>query len=280
MVGGPPDPPDSGGSGNPMELHGNTLELTKAELRALLAHASTDEERAALCSIVVEPGRCPPRVWASDGHRAVVVVAQTRDSVGQVERTAVIVPRAPLDQALRLAGGKGRTVRLRIGPREDAPEGTTVLGAPAGIVSVEVLDGQSGAPTGAAFWAKRQDATPPDLDNALPDPDPTPGTRAPFCHLDPAALADIRHVVAAAESDPHPHAVLAGVRIYSPPEPQAQVAFTCGAWTVVVAQLGDGEKAREVRAKSPKPPPVADTLRRDDTAPAALPAKGRRRRAA
>lgn len=267
-----------------MELHGNTLELTRAELRALLAHASTDEERAALCSIVVEPGRCPPRVWASDGHRAAVVVAQTRDSVGQVERTAVIVPRAPLDQALRLAGGKGRTIRLRIGPREDAPEGTTVLGAPAGIVSVEVIDGQTGAPTGAAFWAKRQDSDPPNLDAALPDPDPTPGTRAPFAHLDPAYLADVRHVVAAAESDPHPHATLRGIRVYSPavaadPDCPAMVAFTAGAWTVVVAQLAKGTEAREVKPKSP-PPPVRsqpDTLRRDDTAPAALPkAKGKR----
>lgn len=283
MVGGPPDPPDSGGSGNPMILQGNTLELTRAELRALLAHASKDEQREHLCAVIVEPGHCPPRIWTTDGYRAAVAVAQCGDTVGTVERTAVVVPRQPLDQALRLAGSRGRTIRIRIGPREDAPDGVTALGAPTGMVSVEVVDGQTGAPTGAAFWARRTDAVPPPLDNVLPDPDPTPGPRAAYVHLDPALLADLQHVVSAAESDPHPHASASGIRVYSPVEAEAPLSFTCGAWTAVIMPT-KGVEGGELRPKAP-PAPRRDTLRRDDVSlpegkPATLPKPKRKGKAA
>lgn len=275
-----------------MELHANTLEMTKAELRALLAHASTDETRPHLHAVLVEPGTCPPRVWACDSHRAAVVVAQCHDTVGSAEKTVVVVDRTPLDQALRLAGGTGRTIRLRFGPPADAPEGTvTVLGAPPGMISIDVIDGQTGAPTGASFWSTRVDAQAPPLDNVLPDPDPTPGPRAPFVHLHPAYLADVRHVVAAAESDPHPHASTAGVRFYSPTGEVDPVALTCGAWTVVIMPMGGGDKTAEVRAKAPRQAEPRDTLKRDDIAlpegaaapakvPEAAPAKRQRRKAA
>lgn len=263
-----------------MELQANTLELTRAELKALLAFASTDEARPHLCAVIVEPGACPPRAWTCDGHRAAVCAAQCRDTVGSIERTAIVVPRAPLDQALRLAGGSGRTIRLRIGPREDAPDqGPSTLGAPAGVISVEVIDGQTGAPTGAAFWTTRTDAVPPPIDNVIPDSDPTPGERAAFVHLEPAYLADMRHVVAAAESDPHPHATLAGIRVYSPVDDKSPVTFTAGAWTAVIMPLEGKKAGGEVRSRAVKAPP-APPAKAD--APAELPAgakAGKRRKA-
>ena len=247
-----------------MYLQHHTLDLTRAELRALLAHASTDETKPHLAAIIVEPGACPPRVWTCDASRAAVAVAQCPDTVGSVEQTAIVVPRAPLDQAIRLAGGRGRTIRVRIGPREDSPDhGPTVLGAPVGTISIEVLD-ENGAPTGAAFWAKRCDAQPPAIDNVLPDPEPLPGVRAGYCHLNPAYLGDLRHVVAAAESDPHPAATVAGIRLYSPTGEVDPVAFTCGAWTVVIMPQ-KGEKGGEVRSRRAAPTPV-------DAPPAELPA--------
>jgi hypothetical protein len=237
-----------------MLLQHHTLDLTKAELKALLAHASTDETKPHLSAIVVEPGACPPRVWACDGSRVAVAVAQCPDTVGSVERTAIVVPRQPLDQALRLAGGTGRTVRLRIGPREDAPDhGPTVLGAPVGQISIEVL-GANGEPTGASLWCKRSDAQAPPIDNVLPDPNPEPGVRAGYVHLDPVFLGDLRHVVAAAESDPHPAATLAGIRLYSPTGEVDPVAFTAGAWTVVLMPR-KGEAGGEVRSRAAKPEP-------------------------
>jgi hypothetical protein len=260
-----------------MELQANTLDLTKAELRALLAHASTDPAREALCAIYVEPGACPPRVFAVDGHRAAICVAQCADRVGSHERTAIGVPRAPLDQAVRLAGGTGRTIRLRIGPREDAPDqGPSALGAPAGVVSVEVLD-QHGAPTGAAFWAKRSDITPPDIDAVIPTPDPTPGVRAAYVHLDPAYLADVRHVVAAAESDPHPHATMAGIRLYSPTGAETPVAFSAGAWAVVIMPT-KGKEGGEVRSTAPRPAPKPKAP--EELPAATVKAKGRKGRKA
>lgn len=264
-----------------MELQANTLELTKAELRALLAHASTDEARPHLCSIVVEPGACPPRAWACDGHRAAVCAAQCRDTVGSVERTAIVVPRAPLDQAIRLAGPSGRTIRLRIGPRADAPDqGPTTLGAPAGVISIEVIDGQTGASTGAAFWTTRTDAIPPPIDDVMPDPDPTPGPRAAFVHLEPSYLADLRHVVAAAESDPHPHATLSGIRVYSATGEKDPMSFTAGAWTCIIMPR-EGEAGGEVRSRAVKPAP--EPVKVPD-APSELPAGvkvgGKRRRKA
>lgn len=264
-----------------MRIDRDVVTATKEEVRALLAHASTDEARPHMCGLVLEPSACPPRAWATDGHRLALLVVQAGDTVG-TSQPAVIVERTPLEQAAKLCA-KGQRIRIGVGPAIGEDVTGRTLAAPPGILTVQVVDDATGDAV-ASFWCQRMDAQPVPVDAVLPNPDPTPGTRAAFAHVEPAYLADLVLVVRAAQSDPHPAAEVAGVRLYSPTAELDPIAFTCGAWTMVIMPLRGPARATEVRAsgnaKRPEPtepaaaPPAPEV---PAEAPAALKPKRRRK---
>ena len=106
-----------------MKRQDGALILKRSELRALLAHASKDTTREALCSLLVDVERGV--VVATDGHRLALLghedwplASWTLQDLGTIPSpSAVIVPRAPLEAASKACPPKGCVVLRADGPR-------------------------------------------------------------------------------------------------------------------------------------------------------------------
>lgn len=86
-----------------MQIEDRALTITRAELRAVLAHASTDECRVNLHAVQVDPARRTLAV--TDGHRLLAVTADLPEGALAPTAQAITMPRAFLEP---LAKGKAK----------------------------------------------------------------------------------------------------------------------------------------------------------------------------
>jgi DNA polymerase III sliding clamp (beta) subunit (PCNA family) len=101
-----------------MQAIDDTIEITKAEARALLKHASTDETRKHLCSVLFELNGKATAV-ATDGHR----LARCEVENGSGFEWTALVPRTTLEEAAKLASAK---VPIRVKPQKITVGAATV----------------------------------------------------------------------------------------------------------------------------------------------------------
>jgi hypothetical protein len=255
-----------------MKIDRDTLELTRAELKALLAFASTDETRPHLCGVAIALGACPPRAYASDGHR-LIVGACTGDRVGGTVNAPTMIARPELENACKLARPSDR-VRIALGPPAET-ESVRALAAPVGIASIQVIDAKGLAVAG--FWQGLQpDVTPPPVEHLIPDPTSYPDTRAGWTTLNASYLAALALMRDAAASDPPQCVPTTAIRIHTPPTELDPILFDCGAWLALIMPcVTEGAKPNPVRvaqAETPAAPQVAPE------APAPALPKGRKRK--
>lgn len=224
----------------------NTLTFTRAELRALLAHASTDETRLHLCALHYEPGSCPPRVFATDGHRLLVGACQGPDRVGD-PLPSTSLPRDTLENAIRLARGASAIIVVTLGPPENARRNDgdpRQLAAP-GHASVQVYasegDRMAEHPIGG-FFCKLPDVQAPPIDHIMSqsEPDRSYGERSPFVAFNPSYLADLKLVLSAAADTGGDTG--RGVRLFPPRQPLDPVYFDCGMWRGLLMPTNSAEE--------------------------------------
>ncbi len=257
-----------------MEAFRNTLTMTRAELRALLAHASTDETRPHLCALHYTPGSCPPEVFATDSHRLLVGACQGPDRVGDAP-SPVSILRGTLDSAMRLARGAAALIRITFGPPEsdEKPSGYQ-LTAP-GHVSVQVYDSpialQTDRPVGGFFCKLDPTVKPPPIDHIMASvaPDRAYGERSPFVAFNPSYLGDLKLVLAAAADTGTANG---GVKLFAPRAPLDPVYLECGLWRGILMPMRPDEEPKG----KPRHAVSDDADAIDGRAPEALPAKGKR----
>ncbi len=91
-----------------MIITGDGVLLSRAEVRALLAHACTDLTRSNMACVVLNPVRL--ECAATDGQRLAMLRAATGDA--KPAWAEVCVPRGDLELAAKLAGPKAETVHI------------------------------------------------------------------------------------------------------------------------------------------------------------------------
>ena len=197
-----------------------TWKFTKAELIALLAHASTEPMRESLYGLVLEASL--GRAFATDGHRLAMVTAGARLASQDATKTRAIIPTDVLAQVVKLAGKKD-IVRI-------TPNCTTVK------VEVSCVDRWQNETPGPSFTGPlgAADNCPP-VDEVLPAyAQNHTGTVA---GINTAYLADLE-LVARASSEHR----LAGVMLYPPSDPTSPFKAECNAidgtrWVVAIMPM-------------------------------------------
>ncbi len=226
-----------------MQVTPEAVTLSVPELRALMAHASTDETRTLLNGVAIDAARS--RCFATDGHRLLVAQALT-DRVGPAVEP-LVVPLATLEVARRAVRADGHITIRRYAV---AASGERALAASPLHVGVEVHDAHGQLVT--AIHAKCPDVVPPPIDAVMPRLSAVEGRRCPVTAMCTAYLAALVTVARAAGSD--------GVEIW-PAEGQLDPwAFTARAkdnsahWTCVIMPMrGDTDVAPAPATPAPAP---------------------------
>lgn len=124
-----------------MKVTAKSVFLSRAELRAILAFASTDETRVNLHAVLFDVAQ--RTLVATDGHRMATVTADAvapGDADGEdppVDAEKIVVPRSFLDSVVKGSTGKGRIViswgadgalTATMQDRHDKPIGVTLTG--------------------------------------------------------------------------------------------------------------------------------------------------------
>lgn len=210
---------------DPMNVTPEAVTLSVPELRALMAHASTDETRPHLNGVAVDAARS--RCFATDGQRCLVVQGLS-DRVGPAVEP-LVVPLATLDVARRAVKADGHITIRRYAV---AATGERALAASPLHVGVEVHDRFGNLVT--AIHVKCNEGAPP-LDAVMPQLNATEGPRCPVTGMATSFLAALATVSAAAGTK--------GVEIWPPVAPDAPWAFTAAAadgtahWTAVIMPM-------------------------------------------
>lgn len=245
-----------------MEVTPEAVTLTVPELRALMAHASTDDTRPHLDA-------ARSRCFATDGQRAVVVQARA-DRVGPAVGE-VVVPLATLEVARRAVKADGH-ITIRRYAVAQSTGGAPALAAGANHVGVEVHDRFGQLVT--AIHVDCKDHRPPPIDQVMPERSAVIGTRTPVAGMATAYLAALATISKATGSE--------FVEIWPGVEQLDPWSFTATSkdgsahWTVVIMP------ARcEATAVPPRPASATATASPVQLpAPVAAPKRGRGRKAA
>lgn len=236
-----------------MNVTPEAVTLSVAELRALMAHASTDETRAHLNGVAIDAARS--RCFATDGQRAIVVQGLS-DRVGPAVQP-LVVPLATLEVARRAVKADGHVTIRRYAV---AQSGERALAAGPLHVGVEVHDVHGQLVT--SIHVKCPEDAPPPIDAVMPQLSAVEGPRCPVTGMSTAFLAALVTVSKAAGSK--------GVEIWPAVGQLDPWAFTAKSadgtahWTVVVMPMRAdtdavpaSRPASETAAASALPPPAA-----------------------
>lgn len=245
-----------------MHVTKDAMTFTRPELRALLAHASTDDTRPHLWGVAIDLTR--GRAFATDGHRLCLTQARVTPTLTTAV-AACVVARDVLERAVRACGTRGRIAIRRYALTEATAGSSSVLGAGDDYVSVEVLDENDKQLVTA--HARIGAAAPPQIDAIVPVQD-LKAKRTVWTTLDARYLADLALVAAAAETT-------AGVRCWAATGPLDPVLHDVDGetayWQIVIMPVrGDEAPKVPVAPETPAPtvvqlgaPPVAtDTPKR------------------
>lgn len=225
-----------------MRVTDNAFVFSKAEARALLAHASDDETRMHLAGVTLD--HAAARAFATDGHRAVVAQARP-DSPTASPRKPLVVPREEWTRALKMVPHSGVLV-ARLGPGTVDDGAPTALAWPERLVALEARSTVNGethddGPLLAGIQARAPDVTPPPIMQVIP-PINLQDSRVAYCNLNAKYLADLALVAKAADPAGCALRMFAAVDLLSP------IVFRCpskdGAtdWIGVVMPIRAGDR--------------------------------------
>jgi hypothetical protein len=179
-----------------------TCRLTKAQLRALIAHASRDETRPHVNCILLDPvARC---AVATDCHRLAILESIRFDGDG----SAALLSVESAELACKAATRKGDTIDLVIATRTG------------GRAEIRDANDRERATVAVTCF----DAEFPPYRQVIPDLDGE-SRGAPF-GVDARYLADVALVQTAAERG--------GVEVYAAGDSMEGILFRAGPWTVVI----------------------------------------------
>lgn len=208
--------------------------LTKAEALCLAAHASTDDTRPHLAGVWIEPHLL--RAWATDGHRAVMGRRVGGCFLGRP--AAVMVPRAKLLDACRMARKASDRVIVYVGPARGSEDGSRVLGA-GNVVGIQAV-AEDGTVRGSTHCTVDPAAEPVPIDQVLYVPDGPPQAPASAFGVNPGLLAESLTTLGKAAGN-------AFVDVRPGPDPLAPIAIRVVAdnateWTAAVMPTRTGSE--------------------------------------
>jgi len=186
------------------------LTFSKAEAKALLAFASTDETRTALCSVCLRYVDGRPEAIATDGHTLLLLRGRTGGSTpipAYSPQGYAVIPRSTMMRAVKACGAR-ESIAIAIGSQvEGSPilhadvatvphagrkgEGDPMLGSPSTTSQVVIDGGMQYPPVDQVIPARRTHGTTPDAGAA---------TGSAIWYADPhylARLADVADAVGA-----------------------------------------------------------------------------------
>lgn len=234
--------------------------LTRAELLALMTHASSDETRAHLHSVCFDVGR--GRIVTTDGHR--LSVCQARAQIGPQPALTYLISLADCKAIVRVAKQKVHTICFDVVKRPDPDKEGSVCSVEVRIVDTSIYtdpDGE-GFPEDLIVRMKPRPVSAqfPPVDQVL-RPLPHKGQAATgwYC-VNASYLADIAVVVKAGSCNDR----TGGVQLFLP-EPSdvlgpmlATVKGDDCDWTVLLMPMReiDPREAAPEPEEEPEPVPV------------------------
>lgn len=241
----------------------DTMTFSKPELRALLAHAGSDDTRPHLCGVAVDLAR--GRAFATDGHRLAMAQAKVTPSV-TASVAACVVARDALERSIKACSSTGRIAIRRYALTEATAGSATVLGAGEDYIAIEVLDENDKALTTAHARIDQACLAVP-VDQLL-TPQNLTAPRCVWNTVNPAYLADLALVARAAQA--------VGVRCWAATAPLDPIFHDCDGetayWQIVIMPVRSDESptveaADGVDAAAPPPTPEALPPANDAAAP-------------
>lgn len=205
----------------------NAVELSKAEVRALLAHASTDTTRPHLNAVYFD-GR-DTVAMATDGHRGLVA-----KGTGEAGQWHTLVPYEALKNA---SAGKAATLRVTVTGMAGSIVALDKKGAPIATVAYEWPYRES---TYKGVTTREHGEFPP-LKTVMPRGEKTgslTGVNAEY-------LAGVALVQDAAREASDARCV--GAIVLPPSDALGPLKFIVGAWTVTIMPMRIGEEAAAMR---------------------------------
>lgn len=221
-----------------MKFNSTTVEFTKSELRALLAHASDDETRPHVAAVYFD-GR-DKLAAATDGHRLAVCVGE-----GEARTWISLVPRAVLDTAVKTAKAESFVLHFAVRTIEAFGKAPKFGGNTASRLATFTYD----APKDDAlsFPPFRQIMTPAAANGVIT------GFNAEY-------LADLALVQRAAKETSN----ACGVLFCAPDALLAPAKCIIGSWTVMIMPMrvenDDAATLAEIRRAEAAVGPARDTV--------------------